>query len=304
MGENSLMAPREDDKAMAGLLARSLVAKRGAQGAGTENDCPGPDILAAYYERSLDRDETSQYELHFSQCVRCREQLATMARAEQGPQAKLARLWLWDWRWLGSAAAVLLFVALWAARQLTPVQRTDQVSKGPLVAMSRTEQNPVPQVERAPLSSLTAPSPPAAPPRAQPPSESAPTSRLRPPAGKQQRSRDLPLNGRSFPQLDAWVAGPTAPARVPQSTAADAQDTTAAPQGVTSPAPNARTARPSTGAGGAVEGFAGGTEGRNGTDSSAKASKTEPMPAAAASGVPRMDQHVLAEAAVERSTQI
>jgi hypothetical protein len=295
------MAPREDDKAMAGLLARSLVAKRGAQGAGAENDCPGPDTLAAYYERSLDRDETSQYELHFSQCVRCREQLATMARAEQGPQAKLARLWLWDWRWLGSAAAVLLFVAIWAARQLTPVQRTDQVSKGPLVAMSRTEQNPVPQVERAPLSSLTAPSPPAAPPRAQPPSESAPSSGLRPPAGKQQRSRDLPLNGRSFTQLDALVAGPNAPARVPPSTAADAQDTTAAPQGVTSPAPTARTARPSTGA---VEGFAGGTEGRNGTDSSAKASKTEPMQAAAASGVTRMDQPVQAEAAVERSAQI
>ena len=111
------MASLGDDKAMAGLLRRSLASNSGANDAGAEGTCPGPDILAAYYERSLDRAETSRYELHFSQCVRCRQQLATMARAEEKPQPRPARPWLWDWRWLGSAAAVLLFVAVWTARR-------------------------------------------------------------------------------------------------------------------------------------------------------------------------------------------
>jgi hypothetical protein len=293
------MAPRKDDKAMAGLLARSLVSKRGAKGAGAENDCPGPDILAAYYERSLDQDETSQYELHFSQCVRCREQLRTMARAEQGPRAKPARLWLWDWRWLGSAAAVLLLVAVWAARRSTPVQSTDQVSKGPLVAMSRPDQKPAPEVERAPVPSLTEPSPPAALPQARPKSESASSSGLRGSAGKQQTLTELPLNGRSFSQLDALVAGPNAPAPVPPSTTPDAQSPTAAPQGTT-PAPIARNARPSTGAGGTLEGFAG----RNGAGTSTKASKTDQMQEEGATSVARTDQPALAEAAAERSTQV
>jgi hypothetical protein len=286
------MAPREEDKAMTGLLARSLVSNRGAKGAGAENDCPGPDILAAYYERSIDRDETSQYELHFSQCVRCREQLATMARAEPGPRAAPARLWLWDWRWLGpTVAAGLLLVAVWAARRSTPPQSTDQVSNGPLVAMSRPEQQPRPQVERAPVPSLTAPSLPAAGPQAQP-------GRSR---GKPQPAGDLPLNGRSFTSLDALVGGANAPARLPPSTPADAQATTAAPQGVTSPAPIARNARPSTDeSGGTLEGFAE----RNRAGTSTKTSKTDQMQAAGSSSVARTEQPALAEAAVERSTQV
>jgi hypothetical protein len=294
------MARREDDKAMAGLLARSLVSKRGAKGAGAENDCPGPDILAAYYERSLDQDEISQYELHFSQCLRCREQLRTMARAEQEPRAAPSRLWPWDWRWLAPAAALLLLVAVWAARRSTPPHSTAQVSKGPLVAMSRPDEKPVPQVEGAPLPSLTAPVPPATEPQAQSKAESAPSSGLRASRGQQQPPKDLPLNGRSFTTLDALVAGADAPSRVPPSTPADAQSNTAAPQGVTSPAPIVRNARPSAEATGTLEKFAG----RNGTGTSTKASKTDQMQAEAASSVARSDQPALAEATIERSTQI
>ena len=104
------MASRERDDAMAGLLKRTL-----AGDAGAGDDCPGPDILAAYFERSLDADETAHVELHLSECARCREQLAALGRAEeaaatpivQAPRNQPRASWLWDWRWLAPVAAVL-----------------------------------------------------------------------------------------------------------------------------------------------------------------------------------------------------
>src|SRR5580704_12177843 len=58
------------------VLRRSLASSPGA-----EEACPDPEILAAYSERSLDADETARFELHFSHCARCREQLAAMVRS-------------------------------------------------------------------------------------------------------------------------------------------------------------------------------------------------------------------------------
>src|ERR1700722_1297136 len=111
------MAVRDDDKVMAGLLRRTLASspKPGvASGVGDASgsrgdDCPTADILAAYYEHSLDADESSCYELHFSQCALCREQLAAMARAEEmpHPQPKASWAWLWNPYWLAPALAVL-----------------------------------------------------------------------------------------------------------------------------------------------------------------------------------------------------
>ena len=57
------MAGYEEDKPAAELLRRSL-----ASAAGATDDCPDPEILAAYAERSLDADEASRWNLHFSQC--------------------------------------------------------------------------------------------------------------------------------------------------------------------------------------------------------------------------------------------
>lgn len=113
------MASRERHDAMAGLLKRRL-----AGNADAGNDCPGPDILAAYFERSLDADETARLELHLSECARCREQLAALGRAEEAatptvaapPKAARAS-WIWDWRWLAPLAAVLILTAVWATRR-------------------------------------------------------------------------------------------------------------------------------------------------------------------------------------------
>jgi hypothetical protein len=114
------MASRERHDAMAGLLKRNLV---GDAGAG--KDCPEPDILAAYFERSLDADETAHIELHLSECARCRDQLAALGRAEEAatmpamhaPRHQPRASWLWDWRWLAPVAAVLVIAAVWATRR-------------------------------------------------------------------------------------------------------------------------------------------------------------------------------------------
>ncbi len=110
------MAAREEDKAMAGLLRRSLAQDAGAgSGSGSGEDCPEPEILAAYFDHALDAEETARYDLHFSRCSLCREQLAAMARAGAGTDAKDAEkktASAWDWlmgpRWLMPAAAMLV----------------------------------------------------------------------------------------------------------------------------------------------------------------------------------------------------
>jgi hypothetical protein len=77
------MASRENERAMDGLLRRSLARDGAAKGV-----CPAPESLAAYYDRSLGETELAEYDLHFSHCTRCREQLAMMARA--GAQTDVA----------------------------------------------------------------------------------------------------------------------------------------------------------------------------------------------------------------------
>ena len=78
------MASQDHEKAMDGLLRRSL-----ARDTAAKADCPDAELLAAYYERSLGADEVAGYDLHFSQCTRCREQLAAMAHADAGQEARV-----------------------------------------------------------------------------------------------------------------------------------------------------------------------------------------------------------------------
>jgi len=135
------MAAREEDKAMAGLLRRSL-----AQDAG--DVCPEPETLAAYLDRALDAEETARYDLHFSRCAVCREQLAAMARAAGASGAEDAGknpAGAWDWlvgpRWLMPAAAMvvaLLVIGGIALRMRKPVAPANEI------AMARPEPLPSP----------------------------------------------------------------------------------------------------------------------------------------------------------------
>jgi len=81
------MPSQDHENAMDGLLRQSLARDSSAIG-----DCPDAELLAAYFDQALGADETAGYELHFSTCPHCREQLAAMARAsaEQIVQPDLA----------------------------------------------------------------------------------------------------------------------------------------------------------------------------------------------------------------------
>jgi Photosynthesis system II assembly factor YCF48 len=131
------------DKASADLLRRTLASSAATGAPGAETDaCPDPEILAAYAERSLDAGETTRYELHFSQCTRCREELAAMARAT-APAPRPARIrWIGTWGWVALApvTAVLLITAIFIARR--PAANRAAIEQ-PIVAMQTPSQPPV-----------------------------------------------------------------------------------------------------------------------------------------------------------------
>ena len=112
------MPSQDNENAMDGLLRRSLARDSAARG-----DCPDAELLAAYFDQALGADEAAGYELHFSNCTRCREQLATMVRANAGQQLHPADLVLEPT--LAGARAVPA-VALNAAR--IPVQAKSAAS--------------------------------------------------------------------------------------------------------------------------------------------------------------------------------
>jgi hypothetical protein len=214
MEENSFMASRERDDAMAGLLKRNL-----AGDADGGNDCPGPDILAAYFERSLDAHETARIELHLSECAHCREQLAALDRAAEAAAAPAAHAprkaprasWVWDWRWLAPVAAVLVLAAVWATRRPALTRIAEEPTQAPAaVATSLPAQQPsqpaaqqtTRQDKQEPLSRLTSPPPKpvSVTPRAAPPANSgagfgvpAATAENSPPANLATR-KSIPLD--------------------------------------------------------------------------------------------------------------
>jgi hypothetical protein len=158
------MAAREEDKAMAGLLRRSLAQDAGA-GSGSGGDCPEPEVLAAYFDHALDAQETARYDLHFSRCSVCREQLAAMARAGDAFDAKDAEkknAGAWGWlagpRWLMPAAAMLVALLVFVGIALRMKKMAAPARE---IAMSRTDA--VPSANTGPSSS-GGPSPSVTPP--------------------------------------------------------------------------------------------------------------------------------------------
>jgi len=148
---------RDQDKPAADLLRRSLVSPAGAPASGVDA-CPDPEILAAYSERSLDTDETARYELHFSQCARCREQLAALVRAGDSAtttkEKRLGRAWIWDWPWLAwPVTAALVLAGVLVARRA--VQRPAEQS---LVAMNQPAAPPAAS-RTTPVARESAPAP-------------------------------------------------------------------------------------------------------------------------------------------------
>jgi Putative zinc-finger len=235
MEENSFMASRERDDATAGLLKRTL-----AGDAGDGNGCPEPDILAAYFERSLDADETAHVELHLSECARCREQLVALGRAEEAadmpPGETLPRLlrpsWIWDWRWLAPVAAVLILTAVWATRRpaLTEIARHATQSA---TASREPAQTSAPEEKEERPSRLAAPAPNAAPETPEPASAantktraepanrpSAPVAKPAAPSENALSAGNLAVPARSLAARDALSKKVVAPRKsLPEQTA-------------------------------------------------------------------------------------
>ena len=132
------MGSQKESEAVAGLLRRSL-----AHDTNVDSACLEPEILAAYFERTLRADEAKGCDLHLSHCARCREQLAAMVRAEasanmHGREASPRLAWLFDWRWLTAAAAVMVLVTVWLlGKPPRLVPKTPQ--SAPLIAANKVE---------------------------------------------------------------------------------------------------------------------------------------------------------------------
>jgi photosynthesis system II assembly factor YCF48-like protein/putative zinc finger protein len=54
-------------------------------------DCPAPDVLAAYYDRSLSRGERAGVDSHLMSCARCQSMMAAIARADDTQPSLPAR---------------------------------------------------------------------------------------------------------------------------------------------------------------------------------------------------------------------
>ncbi len=161
------MDARDQGKAFEKLLARTL--RKSLQPGGP--DCPGPDLLAAYADRSLSDAEASQWERHFAGCVRCQQVLAAVdasgallpaderraaalpvtdtqvaaaaavlpAAAKpavpgilRGPQEDIAKPPRYlSWRWLVPAAGVAAAVALWITLRPAPQLAPTPVASQP-----------------------------------------------------------------------------------------------------------------------------------------------------------------------------
>ena len=158
------MAFDRSDKATTEMLRRSLEGQSGDAGSAI-GECPEPEILAAYFERSLDPEETARYELHLSQCLRCREQLAVVTRAGElsRPTEETRRAaswsWVWDWRWLAPVAAALILATVWTAQRPLPKQTTSAQPQAPLVAMSQPDESTVARDRKEVPQATTRPAP-------------------------------------------------------------------------------------------------------------------------------------------------
>jgi hypothetical protein len=207
MRENHFMASGDRDKPSAELLRRSLASPSGAA-----DDCPGPETLAAYFERSLDASEIASYERHLSECGRCREELAAMVRAGEPVAAEPERTsgssWLWGWRRLAPALAVFVIMAgIWY------LQRTGHFAspgsdQQPLVAMSPPTEPPIAAVppESAPEpNALARVAPPPAAPKAKQ-AEKSPAL-----IENKKAVTDQLENSRDSAQMDSPAKTPSAP---------------------------------------------------------------------------------------------
>ena len=113
---------RDRDRSVERLLQKTLAGGR-ASAAGAGDECPEPEILAAWVDGGLNKENMALVEAHASKCARCQAVLAAVVEAAQtAPEASVPgwqETWLrgWGFRWLvpvaaSAAAAVILWVVV------------------------------------------------------------------------------------------------------------------------------------------------------------------------------------------------
>jgi hypothetical protein len=159
--------PLARDTALARLLAEALESKSKLAGQPNGSACPDAEVLAAYAEHGLAKEETARWEGHFADCNRCQKIIAVLAASgEELTEAEIKRfgslvamsvarepisaaavrisrrptLWRWLGPAVGVAAAVVLWFALYPAlrHQAQDSQRIASTSGKPAGALGPT----------------------------------------------------------------------------------------------------------------------------------------------------------------------
>jgi hypothetical protein len=242
--EIARMSAQENQISLDGPIRRVLAA-----GMPSAEPCPSADVFAAYYEHSLDPEETEHYDKHFASCASCRAILAGVARASVATipalETKQGSQWWNSMRvWLATAAAcvAVLLVAVVFIQRSSKSTGTENAQ----LAMSRAVATPAPAESLSHAATTPAPAPPEnVPPMlagnapAMPLPKSVKTPKPAPPP--QDQAVDLSASA----SASAAVVEPAAPAPAPaeRKKAEDARDGAVAalqPSATPQVAPDAR----------------------------------------------------------------
>lgn len=150
-----------EDRGFDRLVARELSRRQAGR---PLEACPQTELLAAWFDRSLEGEESAAVERHVASCERCQALAAALARTEPEviyaqPRRLEARAWTWHLRWLAPAAAAVAVVAIGLTvatlRGPAPVQQAVRVDKPLAEAQPSAPLTAVP-AEPAPSAGLPA----------------------------------------------------------------------------------------------------------------------------------------------------
>jgi hypothetical protein len=132
------------------------------------HECPDAEVIAAYAEKALSPEESSQWEGHFAACARCRTVLRVLTASADTPlaQKEVARLGQlvspvrtpvdfkeksserarprlleWPRRWVAPALGVAAVLAVWFAMR-PPWRAPEQDASGTLIAQAPKDELP------------------------------------------------------------------------------------------------------------------------------------------------------------------
>ncbi len=151
-GECELDGMKDDsarDKAIDRLVAGKLSARLRDDG----TECPDPETLAAYVERTLSEGERWTWETHLAACRRCQEQVTELVRMDEADELSYEALpprvprkvpWF-RWAFVAPVLLALVVAALWypgeLSRYLRPPEQAAVSEPEPVEAASDISQS-------------------------------------------------------------------------------------------------------------------------------------------------------------------